>query len=103
MPLSIEIDDLDRLAAIAPDMPCLHGLSDEFTPEDDLYLAENIVARTDLGLIADQLDCGREDVLNRWSALVAIDRRDLRQGVPLELQENLLAALRHRVSEASVA
>lgn len=76
-------------------------LPDDFTPADDLYLAEQIIARTGLELIADQLGCDRQAVLARWAALLGMDPADLRRGVPLQMQTDLMLVLRQLAGEAA--
>ncbi|VDS07923.1 hypothetical protein PARHAE_01103 [Paracoccus haematequi] len=76
-------------------------LPDDFTPADDLYLAEQIIARTGLELIADQLGCDRQAVLARWAALLGMDPADLRRGVPLQVQTDLMLVLRQLAGEAA--
>ena len=67
---------------------------DDFTPADDLYLCEQIIARTGLDLIADQLGCDAATVKARWHALLGFDPKTVKGGIPLDLQADLLTVLR---------
>ena len=69
-------------------------LGDDFTPQDDFYLVEEILGRTPLDVIADHLGCDIAAVKNRWVALVGFDPTKRPGGLPLQLQSDLVAVLR---------
>lgn len=76
-------------------------LPDDFTPADDLYLADQVLQRTPLDQIGDHLGCTAVAVKVRWAALVDIDPDELRKGVPLRVQEDLMIVLRHLAGQAA--
>lgn len=82
-------------------MARLMRLDDDFTPEDDLYLAGAIISRTPLDVIADQLGCDSATVRTRWCKLLGFDPKTRPGGVPLQLQSDLMLVLRQLVGEAA--
>ena len=73
---------------------------DEFTPADDLYLAESLVARVPLEVIGDTLGCAGKTVLARFGAMkfpsILTDRKHL----TIDGQAALMAVLRLRAQAA---
>lgn len=69
-------------------------LDDDFTPQDDLYLAEAVIGRTPLDVIGDQLGCDIATVRARWVDLIGFDPKVTKGGVPLQLQTDLVTVLR---------
>lgn len=69
-------------------------LDDDFTPEDDFYLAESIIGRKPLDVIGDQLGCDVATVRARWVALLGFDPKTRPDRMTLDHQANLVAVLR---------
>ncbi|WP_108500515.1 hypothetical protein [Paracoccus indicus] len=78
-------------------------LSDDFEPEDDLLLAEGLIGRRALELIADELGCETKDVKDRWRAMMFEDVVDWRGHPTIGGQSDLLTALRARVQAGDAA
>ncbi|OJH46156.1 hypothetical protein [Paracoccus sp. SM22M-07] len=78
-------------------------LSDDFEPEDDLLLAEGVIGRQALELIADELGCETKDVKNRWKAMMFEDVVDWRGHPTIGGQSDLLTALRARIQSGEAA
>ncbi|WP_304619873.1 hypothetical protein [Paracoccus sediminilitoris] len=78
-------------------------LSDDFEPEDDLLLAEGVIGRQALELIADELGCETKDVKNRWKAMMFEDVVDWRGHPTIGGQSDLLTALRARIQSGDAA
>ncbi|MEE2860859.1 MAG: hypothetical protein VYB46_08615 [Pseudomonadota bacterium] len=89
-------------AAIADKLParqisCLSHLltlSSDFTPSDDLYLAESLVARRLMAEMEDQLGCRAADITARWRSMMCSAIADQHGRATLDGQTDLLHTLR---------
>lgn len=77
----------------------LGALPDGFEPADDLLLAEGLIGRRHINLIADDLGCETRDVTARWKEMMFEDVVDWRGHPTIGGQSDLLIALRWRVDQ----
>lgn len=78
----------------------LAALSDDFTPEDDLYLAEELLKGTPGEMIADQLDVTAKDVAARWKKMMVEDVVAFAGAPDQRTAANLLVVLRRLAGKA---
>lgn len=69
-------------------------LSSDFTPADDLYLAEGLVSRRVMGEMEDQLGCRATDITARWRSMMCSAIADQHGRATLDGQADLLRTLR---------
>lgn len=74
----------------------LKRLSDDFTIEDDLYLAEAITGGTPSDVIADQLGCDTKTVVSRFRVMQVPEILTAKNTLTISGQTDLLVALRWR-------
>ncbi|WP_312531271.1 hypothetical protein [Paracoccus sp. (in: a-proteobacteria)] len=78
----------------------LAALSDDFTPEDDLYLAEELLKGTPGEMIADQLNVTAKDVAARWKKMMVEDVVAFAGAPDQRTAANLLVVLRRLAGKA---
>lgn len=79
-------------------MRCLSR--EDFTPEDDLFLVEELAKGTPGNIIADQLGCDLKLAARRFRALQTDDIVNAKGILTIDGQADLLVAVRHRARHA---